>query len=395
MNTDRHPCGDRDHGQKCAAGPVVDILFVITRLAVGGAPQNVLTTIRGLDRSRYRIALATVLPAPDEGSLIEEARALGIDLHVLPALMREIRPARDVQALLGLYRLMRRGRYQLVHTHISKAGILGRVAAWWAGVPAIVHTCHGDVFDEYFGPLKSAVLLAVERLTGRVTDRFVVVSQALRGRFRQYRVGRQETFSWVPNGIWTAGFSTPSFDRAGNRVGIVAMLAPIKRLDLFIEVARRVLSVRPETQFLLVGGGPDEAALRESARDLGGNVRFLGVRYDVPALLDTFDVFLLCSDYEGMPVTLIEAMVAGVPVVSTSVGGVPEVVKEGQTGFMAPQGDVAGLAEAVVRLLDDDDLRRRVGSRARDDALRRFPAEEMIARLDALYTDLLREAGGG
>ena len=395
MNTDRHPCGDPEPGPKRARKPVVDILFVITRLAVGGAPQNVLTTIRGLDRSRYRIALATGVPAPEEGSLIEEARAPGIDLHVLPALMREIRPARDVQALLGLYRLMRRGRYQLVHTHISKAGILGRLAAWWAGVPAIVHTCHGDVFDEYFGPLKSAVLLAVERLTGRVTDRFVVVSQALRARFRQYRVGRQKTFSWVPNGIWTAGFSTPSSDRAGNRVGIVAMLAPIKRLDLFIEVARRVLSVRPETQFLLVGGGPDEAALRESARDLGGNVRFLGVRYDVPALLDTFDVFLLCSDYEGMPVTLIEAMVAGVPVVSTSVGGVPEVVKEGQTGFMAPQGDVAGLAEAVVRLLDDDDLRRRVGSRARDDALRRFPAEEMIARLDALYTDLLREAGGG
>jgi glycosyltransferase involved in cell wall biosynthesis len=374
---------------------VVDILFVITRLAVGGAPQNVLTTIRGLDRSRYRIALATGIPAPEEGSLIEEARGLDIDLHVLPELTREIHPIRDARALLGLLRLVRRGRYQVVHTHISKAGILGRLAAWWAGVPVIVHTCHGDVFDEYFGPLKSAVLLAVERLTGRVTDRFVVVSQALRGRFRQYRVGRQKAFSWVPNGIWTAGFATPSADRPGNRVGTVAMLAPIKRLDLFLEVARRVLSRRPETEFLVVGGGPDEAALRESATDLGTNVRFLGVRYDVPILLNTLDIFLLCSDYEGMPVTLIEAMVAGVPPVATSVGGVPEVVEEGRTGYLAPQGDVAGLADAVVRLLDDERLRREMGDRAREEALRRFPAEAMIAQLDALYTDLLKGAHGG
>ncbi len=375
---------------------MVDILFVITRLAVGGAPQNVLTTIRGLDRGRYRIALATGIPAPEEGSLIEEARGLDIDLHVVPELTREIHPIRDARALLGLYRLLRRGGYQVVHTHISKAGILGRLAAWWAGVPVIVHTCHGDVFDEYFGPLKSAILLAVERLTGRVTDRFVVVSRALGIRFRHYRIGRQKAFSFVPNGIWTAGFHRPAAaDRTGNRVGTVAMLTPIKRLDLFLEVARRVLSLRPETEFILVGGGPDEDALRESARDLGTSVRFLGVRYDVPALLDTFDIFLLCSDYEGMPVTLIEAMVAGVPPIATSVGGVPEVMEEGRTGFLAAQGDVAGLAEAVVRLLDDDVLRRRVGSQAREEALRRFPAEEMIDRLDALYTDLLKEARGG
>ncbi len=370
----------------------IGILFVITRLAVGGAPRNVLATIQGLDRSRYRIALVAGRPEPNEGSLAEAAHALDIDFHILPSLQREVHVFQDLKALWQLYRFIRRGRYHIVHTHISKAGILGRLAAHCAGVPRIVHTYHGDIFEGYFGPLRSAVFLAVERLAGLVTDRFVMVSKALQARYRGYRVGRRGAFFTVPNGIWIDSFPSPTSEaRKGRRVGTAAMFYPIKRVDLFLEVAHRVLHRRSDAEFMLAGGGPEEATLRQIARDLGDPVRFLGVRYDVSELLSTLDVFVLCSDFEGAGIGVMEAMLAGVPVVATRVGAVSEAVTHGETGFLVPQGDVDGLAASVLRLLEDSALRKRMGSAGRQVALKRFSAEDMVRRLEALYCALLKE----
>ncbi len=369
---------------------MIDILFVITRLAVGGAPRNVLATIQGLEQSRYRIALVTGRPEPNEGSLIEVAKALDVDLHVLPSLQREVHLLQDLKAFWQLYRFIRRGRYHIVHTHISKAGILGRLAAYCAGVGRIVHTYHGDIFEGYFGPFRSALFLGVERTVGLVTDRFVVVSKALQARYRSYRVGRRRVFFVVPNGIWTDSFPAPRPEaRKGSWVGTAAMFYPIKRVDLFLEVARRVLQQRSDAAFVVAGGGSEEATLRQVARDLGDPVRFLGVRYDMSELLSTFDVFVLCSDFESAGVSLMEAMLAGVPVVATHVGGVPEVVTHGETGFLVPQGDVDALAGAVLRLLEDAALRRRMGRAAREVALKRFSAEDMVRRLDAFYGEVL------
>lgn len=372
---------------------MIDILFVITRLAVGGAPQNVLATLRGLDRSRYRITVVTGPPRPEEGSLVEAAKAQGVTLHVLPYLVREIHPLYDAMAFAGLYRMMRRGRYQIVHTHLSKAGIVGRLAASCAGIPGIVHTYHGDVFERYFGSFKSEVLLGVERLVGRVTHRFAVVSEALRARYRAYRVGKSHLFRTVPNGVWPDAF--PYSHPGGGqqcRVGTVSMFYPIKRVDLFLEMARQILRIRPDAEFVVAGGGTGEAELREAARDLGDRIRFLGVRYDVPDLLASFDVFVLCSDYEGAGVGLIEAMLSGVPVVATRVGGVPEVVDDGETGFLVPQGNVDALTERVLYLMGNPELRNRMGKTGRRVALRRFSAEAMVGRLDVLYREVLTEA---
>ena len=367
----------------------INLLFVITRLAVGGAPQNLLTTIRGLDRSRYRVSLVTGVPGAEEGSLIDAARELDVDLHVLPSLQREIHPLRDLVAFWRLYRLIRRGRYHIVHTHLSKAGILGRLAARCAGVPGIVHTYHGDVFEDYFGPVKSRGLLGIERLVGHFTGRFAVVSEALRRRFRSYRVGRNGAFRVVPNGVWADSFPAPSTDmRKGRRVGTVAMFYPIKRVDLFLETARCVLRRRPDTEFVIVGGGAEEAALRQAARDLGDRIRFLGIRSDVSDLLSTFDVFVLSSDFEGAGVGLIEAMLSGLPVVATRVGGVPEIVAEGSTGLLVPPGDVEAMTAGVLRLLKNPDLRQKMGAEAREMALRQFSAGEMVRRLDRLYREL-------
>jgi len=372
---------------------MTDILVVITRLAVGGAPQNVLAAVRGLDRSRYRVTLVTGTPEPDEGSLLGEARSAGVRLCRIPELVREVSPRRDARAFAALYRLIRQNRFDIVHTHLSKAGMLGRLAATCAGVPAVVHTYHGDVFQDYFGQGVSRVLLGLERLIGRATHRSLVVSDALGRRYREYRVARRATVRTVPNGVWANGFRmrTPGVG-TGTRVGTVAMFYPIKRLDLFLSMARTVLEVRADAEFVVIGGGGGAAVLEASVRDLGDRVRFLGIRYDVPELLRTLDVFVQCSDYEGAGVGMMEAMLSGVPVVATAVGGVPEVVDDGETGFLVPRGDVAALSQRVSRLLGDADLRARMGSAAREVALTRFSAARMVERLDAVYTELVQEA---
>ena len=200
---------------------MIRVLFVITRMAVGGVPQHVLTVIQKMDRSRYHITLATGLPGPEEGSLMAEACALGVEMYVLPDLKREVHLVHDVRAFYELYRIVRSGRYDIVHTHLSKAGILGRMAAWCAGVNRIVHTCHGDVFERYFGRLKSAMLLGVERLVGRATGRFVSVSRALKKQFQMYRIGRPNLFTVVHNGI-----DTRPFEGVRRRVGEGECAAP-------------------------------------------------------------------------------------------------------------------------------------------------------------------------
>lgn len=368
---------------------MINILFVITRLAVGGAPKSLLATIGGLDRTRYRIVLVTGQPNMDEGSLMDLAATLNVKVCVQPHLQRDIHPIREVKAFWQLYRFIRRGRYEIVHTHLSKAGILGRLAARFAGVSRIVHTYHGDVFDAYFSPIKSQLLLAAERIVGLATDRFVVVSEALQKRYLGYRVGRSNTYSVVPNGVSSEKLPDRGSE-TGNRkrVGTVAMLYPIKRVDLFLDVARRVLRLHPEVEFIVVGGGPEEATLREAVRGLEDRIRFLGIRLDIFELLSTLDVFVLSSDYEGAGIGLMEAMLVGVPVVATRVGGVPEIVSEGVTGLLVPKGDGDALALAVLRLLEDADLCERMGKAARELAPKRFSIEKMVESLDLLYRDL-------
>ena len=339
--------------QTDTAPPEIHILFVITRLAMGGVPQNVLSTIRGLDRTRYRIMLVSGLPAPNEGSLIQEAKALGVAFHVLPTLQREIHWLQDLEAFWRLFLLIRRGHFHIVHTHISKAGVLGRLAAFCAGVPVILHTYHGDVFDLYFGPLKSRILLAVERLVGRMTNRFVVVSEALKERFMTYGMGPADTFYVIPNGIPTDQPLLPKpVGRQGFRIGTIAMFYPIKRLDLFLEMSCQIARNRADVTAVIAGGGAEEAALRHLADELDAPVQFLGICRDKPALLASLDVFVSCSDFEGAGMSVMEAMLHGVPVVATGVGGVPEIVQDGKTGLLVPPGDVGALAAAVLRLLE-------------------------------------------
>jgi glycosyltransferase involved in cell wall biosynthesis len=373
---------------------------------VGGAPQNLLAIAGELDPDRYEVSVVCGTGDASEGSLMDRATARGIPVRVLPGLQREIAPAQDLLTFWRLFRWIRRGGYQIVHTHISKAGVLGRLAAAAAGVPVVLHTYHGDVFRSYFSPFRSRILLAFEQAAAAFSDRLIEVSRATQDRHVAYGIARPDRFTVIPNGIDLTPYDrTPPEARAIRAqlglppeapvIGTVAMLVPVKRLDVLLAAMETLLRARPDALLVIVGDGGLRPALQQRAEapPLSGRVHLLGLRDDVPDLLPAFDVFALSSDDEGYPTSLIEAMAAGRPVVATDVGGVPEVVSRDESGLLVPRRDPDRLADALRSLLDAPDRARAMGLKGRRIARERFDVRRMVARTEALYQELLREKG--
>lgn len=380
----------------------VRVLHVITQLELGGAQQNTLYTCANLDRGRYE----PVLACGPGGYLDDEARALpDVPVHFVRSLVRPVRPHRDAAALVALVRLMRRLRPHIVHTHSSKAGILGRGAAWIAGVPRVVHSIHGFSFHEGQRPAVRAAYVAAERAVAGFTDVFIAVSHANREEGIARRIFPPQRCRVIRSGVDLSRFRAAG-SRAGELrrelglgpedplVGMIACLKPQKAPADFVDVARRVLEVEPRATFVLAGDGELRGALEGAIAGVpegAKRIRLLGWRRDTDRIVADLDVLLLTSRWEGLPRVLPEAMAAGRPIVATAVNGSPEAVVEGESGYLAPAGDTALMAARVVELLRDPARRLRMG-----EAGRRLAAEwdidGMVRAQEALYETLLREA---
>ena len=328
----------------------------------------------------------------------------------LPSLRRELSPADDYAAYARVAAILRDFRPQIVHTHMAKAGAIGRAAAVMYNRSVgpgdrarIVHTYHGHVLEGYFSAPKTALFVGIERLLARSTDRIVAISPAIRDELlREHRIGRADHYRVVPLGFDLSALSaTDDRARAAAReslgipasahvVSTVGRLTAIKQHHLFLETARLVANQDPEALFLIAGDGELRAALEQTARDFGlaDRVRFLGWRRDLPVIYGASDVFLLTSRNEGTPVALIESLAAGVPGVSTDVGGVRDVLAD-DVGAVAPYDDAAGLANAVTKLLGDPQGRRAMGERGRASVIARYGVDRLVADIDALYRELL------
>jgi glycosyltransferase involved in cell wall biosynthesis len=379
----------------------IRIARVITRLNVGGpAIQALLLTAR-LDARRFSSVLLAGRTGEREGDMAELRPVNGVRPILLPDLRREISPAHDLRALVVLFRRFRALRPHVVHTHLAKAGTLGRIAALLARVPVIVHTFHGNVLSSYFGGPTSAAFTRVERMLARATTRVIAISPTQAAELERRRIGARR-IEMVPLGVDLSAFRDA---RAGAYraeigadavplVGIVARLVPIKRVDLFLVAAARIAERVPVARFVVVGDGPMRATLERRCAELGlaSRVRFDGWRADVASVYADLDVLVCCSDNEGTPVSVIEAMATGTPVVATAVGGVPDVVRGGE-GVLVPSGDPAALAGAVSRLLEDPVGRGDLGRRGRERILREHDASALVSRIEDLYARLLRERG--
>lgn len=387
--------------------PIV-VMRVIDRLNVGGPAIHAVLTAARLDPQRFRTVLVYGDIEPGEGDMSYLLQRYGVHGHHLPGLRRAVQPLGDAQVMWELYGLMRRERPQVVHTHKSKAGLLGRLAGMLAGVPVLVHTYHGHVLDGYFSPIFRRGLIELERALGLVTARLVTLSPQLRQDLSdRHGIAPRDKFQIVPLGLDLQPFRTSDGQRGRLRrelnllprdklIGVVGRMVPIKDHRLFLGAMTRIAQVRGDICAALVGGGECEAEIRAAIheRGLGDRVTMLGWRRDLPTVYADLDALALTSRSEGTPVAVIEALAAGVPVVATAVGGVPDVLRGGRGALVAP-GDEAALALALVRTVDDGEVRARARAQAqRDEVCAEFGIERLCADLGALYEEELRAATG-
>lgn len=380
-------------------------------MELGGAQEVALYLTAGLDKERYEVALIT----GSEGMLVEEARRMkDVRLHLVPELVREIDPRKDLRALWAIRAILRDYVRSaplishpsrpplpgvLVHTHSSKAGILGRWAARLAGVPTILHTVHGFGFHDYQHPLKRRLFVALERWTARISTRLILVSQSNLEKGLRLKLFRPEQAVLIRNGIDLPRFSgaraTPEkraelgLEGNGPVVGMVSNFKPQKSPLDFVEMARLVHQEVPEARFFVVGDGPlrPQAERLIETYGLGDRVKLVGWRRDIPELLSLLDIFVLTSLWEGLPLVFLEAMAAGKPIVATRVDGTTDVVHDGVNGFLCPPREYAGLARRVIQLLRDPQLAAEMGHRGRE-AARSFSQERMLAGYQRLYEAL-------
>jgi glycosyltransferase involved in cell wall biosynthesis len=368
------------------------IVHAIARLNLGGAAQQVLELAAGQMRGGHQVVVAAGRLAPGEESMAYVADELGVEVVGVPELQREL-SLRDLAATRRLRALLRARRPDVVHTHAAKAGATGRLAALTAGGarPAVrVHTFHGHVLRGYFGPRRERVFTAVERALARGTTALITPSAAVRDDLVALGVAPAERFEVIRYGF---RFEQPARVRdlglpAGTFVvGWAGRLTEIKRpLDL----VRTLAALRAhgvDATFVLLGDGELRPQVEALAAELGvaGHLRLEGYQRGLEAWHPAFDALLLTSANEGTPVAALEALTAGRPVVATAVGGVPDVVEDGETGFLAPVGDTDALAERLARLARDPDLRARMGRLGRERVREGFGVERMVEEVEALY----------
>lgn len=382
------------------------ILQVITRLVRGGAARSLLATLRALHARGVPVVLASGPQTGPEGGFWDEARACPFPVHLVPDLVRRESPLQDWRGFWQLVALTRRVRPALVHTHTSKAGILGRAAAWWVGVRPIVHSNRGLIFgatgipNVSGRPVAQAVFLALERLAARATDAVTALSAGEATRLVELGMARPGTAHVHPSPVDLSRFrladaGTRAAARAacgldpGTPVAIaVGRLTGEKGHAVLVSAWATVRARLPDAVCLIVGDGAEAPGLRAAA---GPGVRFLGSREDVEAVLPAADLLVQPSLYEGQGVALLEAFATGLPVVASRVGGIPEVVTDGVDGDLVPPGDAPALADAVVALLTDAGRRATLAAAGRRTAARYAP-EVAAERLVGLYRALRPDA---
>lgn len=391
--------------------PATSVIRVITRLNIGGPSIQATRLTTALDQHGFSTRLLHGRLGDGEGDM-SYLIAPGADAVFIPALRRPLSPFHDCKAFVRLYGEISRARPAVVHTHMAKAGMLGRLAAALYNLTRgsaprarVVHTYHGHVLDGYFSAFMTKVFITLERMLAGASDAIVAISPAIRDELLDgHHIGVAAQYRVVPLGFDLAPFAAVDAQarEAARRdlnlpqgvpvVATVGRLTAIKQHRLFLDVIKRVVAAHPNAIALVAGDGELRADLEAYAAslDITSNVRFLGWRRDLATIYGATDVFLLTSRNEGTPVALIEAMASGVPGVSTDVGGVKDVIDSPEAGLLAPFGDANALAAHVNALVADPARRSVMGARARAGVITRYSIDRLVADIAALYRDLLR-----
>jgi glycosyltransferase involved in cell wall biosynthesis len=391
-----------------APGPI-RVLRVIARLNMGGPAIHVANLAAGLQTRGYQTTLVAGSLARGEDSMAFLAERLGVSVVSVPEIQREVSAIHDLRSAVRLASLIRTERPHVLHTHTAKAGAIARAAAMLAGdarPPVVVHTFHGHVLKGYFGPTRTAFFRRVEQTLARTADVLVAVSPEVRDELVELGVAPREKFAVIRLGIpLEERLGDPTADADYRRlygippgafvVGWVGRMTGVKDTGAVIEIVRAAREQGVDAVLCMVGDGPDRVRLEQLAHELGiaRSCYFVGYQEDVAGYYRLFDAFLLPSVNEGTPVSAIEALASGTPVVANRVGGVPDVVRDGVDGFLVEHGDVVGAGNKIAALADDGKLRVRLGDAGRVRVLERYTVSRLVDDVDRLYRALLDAKG--
>jgi glycosyltransferase involved in cell wall biosynthesis len=385
----------------------ISVVHIITKLELGGAQQNTLFTVAHLDRDHFRTYLIT----NPEGILVPEARALkGVRTFFIPELVREINPLMDIRALFKIKGILQEIKKDdspmIVHTHSSKAGILGRWGARFAKSDAIIHTIHGFGFHDYQPLPLRRFLIFLEKITARITDAFIAVSQANIKKGAHSRLFSKQKATLIRSGIDLEEFTGLRGKKQKKKkmlrfkpglplVTMIGCLKPQKAPLDYVEVAHQVLQKR-KARFILVGDGELRQKVEKKAIQwgLGDRFKLLGWRGDIPEILAATDIFCLTSLWEGLPRVLPQAMALGIPIVATAVDGTPEAVINNVNGFVTKPRDTKAMAARITYLLDHPREAKIMGRQGKK-MVGKFDIWKMVKEEEDLYLKLLKKKGRG
>lgn len=386
----------------------IKVIHVITRFDKGGSAENTFLTLQSLDKDKYEVILIQGLTeesrmGAEEAAAVErnleKAENCGVKVITIPELVRNIHFLSDFKALLTLIRIFKKENPHIVHTHTSKAGILGRWAAFFAKVKIIIHTPHGHVFWGYFNKWKTAFFIILERLSALITDRIITLTEREKKDHLRFRIAPEERFTVIHSGVDLTAFSETRINSIIMReklgippdavvVGTVGRLTPIKGQRYLLKAAASISPRIEALFFVFLGDGELAGELAKMSSLLGiKNVKFLGWRQDVSEIMSTFDIFVLPSLNEGMGKVLIEAMALGKPVVASDVGGIPDLVTHNHNGLLVPPANAEGLAYSISLLYHDAPKRKEMGNRGKVIAAE-YGAELMVRKIEQLYTQV-------
>lgn len=380
------------------------VLHIITRMIVGGAQENTLLSVVGLDAMpEYDVDFISGIDKGKEGELLSQARET-TNLIIVPEMGRSINPFSDFVAFWKLYKLIKKGRYHIVHTHSSKAGVLGRLAAWMAGTPIIVHTLHSLVFHDYQPWIVNRTWRVVKKICARVTDYYISVSEIIVQKAIAANIAEPERFRTIYSGMELDWFLNAKFDSDAVKrefgipldapvVGKIARLFPLKGHDELMDAAPEIVKRVPNVRFFLIGDGILLEHLQKRAEEYGilENFVFAGLidRTRIPEMISAMDIVVHTSLREGLARVLPQSLAMGKPCVSFDIDGAPEVVIDDKTGYLVKAFDSVGLADRIAYLLENEDLRRQMGENGRRHVDPNFRTEKMVADIHDVYQMML------
>ena len=384
----------------------IKVAHIIARMITGGADENTLFTIEGLSKEKYEIDLIT--GEEFDKDILNKVKNHPFDIIQIKGLKWKLNFLHDPIVLLKLIKLLKKKHYDIVHTHTTKAGILGRIAAYLSGVPVIIHGLHGSTFQAFNSGLLNWLLFLFERLTGGFTDAYISVSKVLSKTYIEKGIGKKDNHYTVYSGMELSKFYhardkinyQEKYKELGIKegeflIGNVARLETRKGHQFLLDAFKNVVGEQKYSQvkLLIIGEGNKRKYLENYVKELnlGDKVIFTGYREDVEELMALMDIFVLTSLREGLPRVLVQAAAVGVPSVAFNVDGVPEIIEDNHNGFLVRVEDVEQLTKRIIQYIDRKELLELHGKNGRELVKGKWSIEDMVDRIDKIYQNLVRE----